>query len=252
MKYGIQLYSVRDVAKIDFEGALRQVAEMGYDMVETAGFFGYSAYEVNAMLESYGLTVCSTHTGYMAFFHDFDNTVAYHKAIGCKDIILPAAPIATKDELEYTIANINKLLPLVEKEGMKLHFHNHSKEFLPNCDGLIPFDELAKRTDIRFELDTFWAFNAGLDPIEIMEQYKDRIEFIHLKDGIAVRADDPESKPIGKSVGSGEAPVEAVRLKAIELGLNVVVESEGLDPTGPEEVKRCIDFLRALDAKDGN
>ena len=35
------------------------------------------------------------------------------------------------------------------------------------------------------------------------------------------------------------------------MGLNIVVESEELDPTGLEEVKRCIDFLRELDAKEG-
>ena len=28
-------------------------------------------------------------------------------------------------------------------------------------------------------------------------------------------------------------------------GIRMVVESEGLDPTGLEEVKRCIDFLKA-------
>ena len=44
----------------------------------------------------------------------------------------------------------------------------------------------------------------------------------------------------------------AVRKAAIELGLTMVVESEGLDPTGLEESKRCIDYLKAEDQKDGN
>ena len=35
MQYGLQLYSVRDLAKENFEQALKQVAEMGYTMVET-------------------------------------------------------------------------------------------------------------------------------------------------------------------------------------------------------------------------
>ena len=52
----------------------------------------------------------------------------------------------------------------------------------------------------------------------------------------------------GKSVGSGMAPVEAVRDWAIKNNVLMVIESEGLDPTGPEEVKRCIDFLRSLEA----
>jgi len=251
MKYGLQLYSVRDITKDDFEGALKKVAEMGYDMVETAGFFGHPAEEVKAMLDHYGLSICSTHTGYKEFYHDFNNTLEYHKKVGCKNIIIPSTPFSTKEELDYSIANINYLQPKVEAEGMKLHYHNHSKEFWLNKDGLIAEDELAKRTKINFELDTFWVFNAGLDPLTVMEQYRDRLEFIHLKDGIPQDRSNPESKARGKSVGSGQAPVVAVREKAIEMGLNIVIESEGLDPTGPEEAKRCIDFLRALDAEDG-
>ena len=202
------------------------------------------------MLDHYGLTICSTHTGHMAFYHDFYNTLEYHRTVGCKNIILPSTPFSTKEELDYSIANINRLQPLVEEAGMKLHYHNHSKEFWPNKDGLIAEEELAKRTKINFELDTFWVFNAGLDPLAVMEQYRDRLEFIHLKDGIPQDRSNPESKAMGRSVGSGEAPVKAVRQKAIEMGLNIVIESEGLDPTGPEEAKRCIDFLRALDKED--
>ena len=40
-----------------------------------------------------------------------------------------------------------------------------------------------------------------------------------------------------------------VGVDAIELGFPMIVESEGLDPTGLEEVKRCIEFLKEEDAK---
>ena len=246
MKYGIQMYSLRDVTANDFEGALKAVAEMGYKMVETAGFFKHPAEEVKAMLEHYGLEICSTHTGYKELFDKFDETLEYHKKVGCKNIILPSAPFATREGITYTVDSINRFQPIIEAEGMKLHYHNHSKEFLPNYDGQIAEDELAKRTKVNFELDTFWVYNAGLDPLAVMEQYNDRLYFIHLKDGIAER-DSETGKAIGKSVGSGNAPVVDVRNKAIEMGLNIVIESEGLDPTGPEETKRCIDFLMGID-----
>ena len=93
-----------------------------------------------------------------------------------------------------------------------------------------------------FELDTYWTFVAKLDPIATMERLGDRIRCIHLKDGSV------DGK--GCSLGSGEAPVAAVRKKAIESGYGIVVESEGLEPTGCEEVKRCIDYLKSLDAAD--
>lgn len=37
MEYGIQMYSVRDVAQEDFQKALQTVAELGYRYVEFAG-----------------------------------------------------------------------------------------------------------------------------------------------------------------------------------------------------------------------
>ena len=45
MKYGIQLYSIRDIAMKDFEQAVEKVANMGYKMIEFAGFFGRTADE---------------------------------------------------------------------------------------------------------------------------------------------------------------------------------------------------------------
>ena len=250
MKYGLQLYSVRDVAAENYELALEQVAKIGYDMVETAGFFGNKGEDVAAMLKKYGLTACSTHTPINDLLADFDGVIAMHKAIGCKDIIIPSAKIKNAEQVEAAINAINELQPKIEAEGMRLHFHNHSREFLPNEDGQIFFEHLRDRTNVLFEFDTFWLFNAGVDPLEMMETYKDRLYFIHLKDGIPQDHSDPQSKIEGKSLGLGKAPVAAVRKKAIEMGLTIVVESEDLLPSGPEEVGRCMDFLREQDALD--
>ena len=247
MEYGLQLYSVRDITENDFEGALRQVAEMGYAMVEPAGFFGNDGKTVAKWLDKYGLKCCSTHTGLSALENDFEGTIAMHRAIGCDNIIIPSAHFKTKEDIDNTVALINKYQPMVEAEGMKLHYHNHSKEFWKNLDGQIAMDEFAKRTKVNFQIDTFWAYNAGLDPVAVVEKYRDRISVIHLKDGIAQNLSDPESKPQGRSLGLGNAPVVAVRKKALELGIAMVVESEGLDPTGVEEVRRCIEFLKTLD-----
>jgi sugar phosphate isomerase/epimerase len=128
---------------------------------------------------------------------------------------------------------------LLAERGIALHYHNHSHEFHPNGDGQLIHKELECRTGILFELDTYWAFNAGLDPVAMMERLSDRIKVIHLKDG--------NEKGEGFSLGQGKAPVKAVREKAIELGVEMVVESETLSPDGLSEVKRCIDYLKTLD-----
>ena len=238
-EYGLQLYSVRDITKDDFAGALKQVAEMGYKFVEPAGFFGVSAEDFNAMMKEYDLKISSTHSSLKDLDENFAETVKFHQAIGNKNYIIPGAPWKTAADLAVLVEKLNKYKVLLAKEGINLAYHNHDGEFKPNEDGQIAHEVLQKETDIDFQIDTYWAFCAGLDPVATLEKLKNRVRCIHLKDGTRDRH--------GLSLGLGEAPVKAVRAKALELGMTMVVESEGCEPTGIEEVKRCIDFLKTLD-----
>src|ERR1700741_3217840 len=69
-KVGIQLYTVRDAMKTDFEGTIAKVAATGYKEVEFAGifaagagYFGHSPKEVRAILDKNGLASPSCHAG---------------------------------------------------------------------------------------------------------------------------------------------------------------------------------------------
>ena len=77
MDYGIQLYSVRDLAEKDLSAAVKRVAELGYSSVEFAGFFGHSAEEVNEMLRENNLRVSSTHSGFDDLVNNYDETVYF-------------------------------------------------------------------------------------------------------------------------------------------------------------------------------
>lgn len=242
MNYGIQMYSLRDITKDDLAGALKKVAEIGYKMVEFAGFFGHSAEDVKAMLDEYGLICCSTHSSLADLDNNFAEVVKYHKIIGNENYIIPGAPWDTKEGLDSTIEKLNKYQPMLAAEGITLAYHNHHGEFLPNKDGQIAHAEMEARTNVNFQIDTYWAFCGDRDPVETIVRLKDRVKTIHLKDGTKDRH--------GLGLGEGECPVKAIRAKAIELGMRMVVESEGCDPTGIEEVTRCFKYLDWLDAVD--
>ncbi len=242
-KYGLQLFSVRDITEKDMESALAQVAEMGYKMVEFAGFAGHTAEEIKAMLEKYNLECFGTHSGLHELVNDFEGTVAYHKTIGNKNYIIPAHDLFSKEKIDEFVELTEKYIPMLEKEGIKLSYHNHSHEFVLNKDGSDIYKAITERTNIGLEIDTFWIFNAGLDPIETLEKYADRLTCIHLKDGVR---DAGNGNPLGKPLGMGEAPVAAVRAKAIEMGLPIIVESETLTPSGVEESKICMEYLKSL------
>lgn len=239
MKYGIQLYSIRDMAKIDFEKAVKTVAEIGYDMIEFAGFYGRSADDVNTLLADNGVELWGTHTRIDDLVNDFDATVAFHKAIGNKNYIIPIHDLSTKEKIDELVELINVYQPKLEKEGIKLGYHNHSFEFIPNEDGSEIYKNIVERTNVYLEIDTYWVFNAGLDPVETLEKYKDRLLCIHIKDGLE------NSK--GKPLGMGIAPVDKVYKKALELGVPMIVESETLTPSGEEECRICFEYLKNLE-----
>ncbi len=239
MDYGIQLYGVRDLADASFEDAIKKVAELGYASVESAGFFGRTAKQVTDLLRENNLTLSGTHSAFNDLLDSFDETVAYHKELGNRFYIVPAYKLTDQGRLDTFVDSVNKISPLLKKEGIILAYHNHAKEFIPNEDGSLAFDQLYYRTDLMFEIDTFWAYVGMGDPVALMERVKDRICHIHIKDGFK----DGTGMPLGK----GEAPVKEVYETALKLKLPIVVESETCDPDGITEAKICIDYLRSLE-----
>ena len=192
-----------------------------------------------AHADKLGLRCSGTHTGWQDIAYNFEKNVEYHKEIECENIIIPGADLSDKKKLDDFINMLNVAIPKVAECGLNLHYHNHSHEFMPNNDGQIIHEELEHRTNVLFEIDTYWAYNAGLDPVALLKRLAHRVRVIHLKDG--------NDKGHGFALGEGTAPVKEVRRTAIELGMTMVVESETLQPDGLSEVKRCIDFLKSLD-----
>lgn len=252
--YGLQMYSVRDFAEKSLKDTLEKVAKLGYKYIEFAGFFDNKAEEVKSWLDEFGLVCSGTHTGLPALTpENIDETIAYHKAIDCKNLIVPGCDWSSPEKRDEVLAALDFAQKKLAEAGIKLGYHNHSREFFPTPEGKIVFeDEILSKTDIELEIDTFWLFNAGINVIEYLEAHKDRIGVIHLKDGIPSAEEDKNFEFChrnvkGMSVGSGKAPVDDVRAWAIKNNILMVIESESLDPNGIEEVKRCIEYLKKLD-----
>ncbi len=237
MEYGVQLYSVRDITNTDLKGALAAVARQGYAFVEFAGFFGASAAEVTLWLRENNLKISGAHTGLKELTENLEETIAFHQAIGNPRIIVPYAELDSQAKIDELVERMNALAPQLESAGIRLGYHNHAHEFKVNPDGSVAFEQLLYRTKLDLEIDTFWAYAAGVDPVALLERLKDRVPVIHIKDGFA----DGEGMPLGR----GTAPVKAVYEKALALGIPMVVESETLTPSGLEETQVCIGYLKS-------
>jgi sugar phosphate isomerase/epimerase len=79
---------------------------------------------------------------------------------------------------------LNKIGELTKKNGLKLCWHNHNKEFIEMEEGL-PFDYLMKHTDkdlVKCEMDIYWVKKGGADPLSVLKQYRGCFEILHVKD----------------------------------------------------------------------
>ena len=239
MAYGIQLYSVRDAMEKNVADTLEKIAEMGYSYVEFAGFFGQGAEQIRDILNATGLTCSGTHSS----FNDLRpsrimDTLKYHKAIKNPNYIIPGADLSSLEKIADFCNVVNYARPILAAEGIRLGYHNHSHEFALMPWGSTIHSELEKSTDIDFEIDTFWAFNSGVDPVALMDRLKDRIKVIHLKDGF--------KNGSGMPLGLGEAPLDKIISYARSNGILMVVESETLTPSGLGEAELCMNFLKKL------
>lgn len=213
----------------------------------------YNAQQIKTWLDNFGLVCSGTHTGMDAIKpENIDATISYHKAIGCDNLIVPGCNWSTPELKDEVINTLNAAQKKLAENGIRLGYHNHSREFFPNEFGCVLEDEIIEKTQVELEIDTFWLFNAGIDVVPYLEAHKDRIRVIHLKDGIPSVEEDKNYAHVhdgvkGFSVGEGRAPIQAIREWAIQNDVLMVIESEGLNPTGPAEVKRCIDYLKTLD-----
>ncbi len=253
-EYGLQMYSLRDITEDSMKTALKKVAEMGYKYVEFAGFFDYLPEQIKVWLDEFGLICSGTHTGMHMLTPDkIDETIRCHKIIGCENLIVPSCDwSSTPTKLQETLDALKAAQKKLAENGIRLGYHNHSREFFPNANGDVFEDEIIAQTNIELEIDTFWAFNAGLDVVAYLEEHKDRIRVIHLKDGIPSAAENKNFDHVhdgikGLSVGSGKNNIPAIREWANKNGVLMVIESEGIDPTGLDETNRCITYLRTLD-----
>jgi sugar phosphate isomerase/epimerase len=186
-KVGLQLYTVRDLMKSDFDGTIAKVASIGYKEVEFAGYFGRTGRQVRAACEKNGLAPVSTHIQYEELDDKFASVIETSKTIGLRYIVCPFI----KEELrkspdiwKQASEKFNRCGEQSKKAGMQFAYHNHWFEFLP-VDGKLPYDELLKLCDpnlVKMEMDLCWITAAGGDPLKYFNAYPGRFPLVHVKD----------------------------------------------------------------------
>jgi sugar phosphate isomerase/epimerase len=83
----LQLWSVRHDIQRDFAATVREVASLGYDGVELAGYGNLDAAGAKAALASAGLRVAGLHVGAPRLRGDMDAVIGEALLLGARHII---------------------------------------------------------------------------------------------------------------------------------------------------------------------
>lgn len=248
----LQLYSVREDCARDLAGTIEAVAEMGYDGVEFAGYYGEDTRELREMLDDVGLEVAGSHVGISTLLGDeLRETVEFNAALGNEFLIVPGLPEEYRDSkaawLE-TAGIVNEVSERVRPHGMRVGYHNHAVEFQP-MEGEVPWDVFfsAADEDVVMQLDTGNALYGGGDPVSILERYPGRAATVHLKP-YSTEAGPHAEEGFRPLIGEDDVPWDEVFHLCETVGGTewyiVEYESDAYPPL--EAVARCLDAIRDM------
>ncbi len=186
-RVGLQLYTVRDLAKEDFLGALEQVAAIGYKDMEFAGYFGHSVQTLRRHLDALGMAAPSAHIPLNAFQDNTDKVIEDALVMGHHYLVMP---YLTQEQRTGGIETYKRLAEFLNGVGEKcrasgimLAYHNHDFEFQAE-DGQLPYDVLLEvpADNMLMEMDLYWTIKAGYDPVAYFAKHPGRFPLWHVKD----------------------------------------------------------------------
>jgi sugar phosphate isomerase/epimerase len=249
---GLELYSLRDEVKTDVSPVLRQVARIGYEVVEHYSlYWEYTPEQIQAMrklLDELKIRCVSTHnSGKYLLPENLQKTIEYNQALGATQIIQASAGrIGTAKGWMAVAENLTNVAAKLKPLGLRTGFHNHGEEFKP-VEGKLPIDILGENTpkDVILQLDVGACLSAGGDPVAFMKRYPGRIASMHVKDW------SPEpGRGFRVLLGEGAVNWKEVLSAGDSIGgvEYYIIEQEGADLPPMKTVELCFQTLRKLRA----
>lgn len=232
VRIGLQLFSVRESLTRDPRGALADIARVGFTRLEAANHrarldpgvgFGVQAGELRDQLAELGLSIVGCHINPL----DLDilpRALDYQAELGNFQIgcDIEFYPYGDRDFVRRRCETFNQVGELAQARGMRFYYHNHFQEFQRFGDDYV-YDLILANTDpglVFLELDTYWMYRGGQDPIEWMRRFPERVILLHQKD---FPADAPQPLSLYDGVVS---PTENIDMAVFEERKNTLCFTE--------------------------
>ncbi len=133
------------------------------------------------------------------------------------------------DQVKMLAQRLNQAGEKLAQYGVALLYHNHNVEFGKTDSGECAYDILLRETDpacVNFEFDSYWAIDAGIYGLGIMEQLGARMKLYHINDR-GCRQKGASMTPILKldsmELGQGNLDLEPMIQQALKVDVDAII-----------------------------
>ena len=193
---GCQTWPVREMIAKDFPGAIKQLADAGFQTIELCspvgyaedGFAGlgkYTGSELRKILGDAGVTCVSSHFSIKELRDDQEGRIAWAKGIGLTQMLVPTLEgpkKPTMDDVKRAADEYNKMGERAAKAGIQQGLHNEDFE-LTTVDGKRTYDLLLELLDpklVKFQFQVS-TISEGYDAAEYFTKYPSRFISMHVQ-----------------------------------------------------------------------
>jgi sugar phosphate isomerase/epimerase len=225
--FGVQTFTYRNSFPNGVAETLDTIKSLGVTEIETGVPKGLTLEEYKKMLDERNLKVPSTGARYEDLAKDPTPAIQQAKVFGAEFVMVSWIPHDGKFNIEHAkkaVEDFNKAGKVLKENGLKLAYHAHGYEFTPYEKGTL-FDYIAKNTNpeyVSFEMDIFWVFHGGADPVQLLKKYGNRWKLMHLKDlkkGVQGNDSGATSTENCVALGEGQINIPAVLKEAKKAGI---------------------------------
>jgi sugar phosphate isomerase/epimerase len=240
----VQMYTLRNECEKDFAGTLKEVAELGFDGVELAGYGGLSPKEVKELLDELGLKAAASHVPIEELENNLAQVIEDQKILESHYVVCPYLEENRRSEEDYKklISILNQAGEKCRQEGITLCYHNHDFELEHLEDGRTALEAIFDDTNsanVSTELDVYWLTKAGENPTAWLKRYSNRTPLVHLKDMTT------DEEQFFAELGTGGVDLETVLDMGEEIGVEWwVIEQDESRRTPFESLEISINYLK--------
>ncbi len=181
----LQLYSVGGISN-DPAKRFAELAKMGYQGVEYAGFGGKSAKDLRKFQDDAGLICTGSHTGrgQIENLDELKKTIEFHLELGAKFIICPGMGNNGVDGWKKAAESFSKAAEVAAQSGLYVGYHAHQHDFNKIDGDLSSWEVFADNScdKVQLQIDLGHCVNKGADPYALIAKYPGRTKTIHLKE----------------------------------------------------------------------